>query len=141
MSNKVTGNIINIPVRKPTPEEVQRNQQQVEKLMERIKGDPKLLQRYADLTTGKFQELLEAVQRIGLDTVATFQQVWEEQEGHAECPLTQEQIGYAAMSTLNIAAVAYALGVMAREADEHVFTQAEVDKLWADFEIDPERGN
>ena len=135
MSNKITGTIVNIPIRKPTSEEVERNQQQIVKLMDQIRDNPALMQRYAELTTSKFQELLNLVQRLGMDTVATFNQVWSEQEGNGECPFSNEQIGYAAMTTLNIVAVAFALGQMAQEAGEHTFTQAEVDKLWSDLEI------
>lgn len=141
MSNKLTGNIVNIPVKKPSMEELERSREQISKLMDRMKTDPALLKRYADLTTERFQELLSAVQRIGLDTAVTFKQVWDETAEGNECPFTTEQIGHAAMTTLNIVAVAYALGVMAQEADRTTFTQEEVNKLWADFEIDPERGN
>ena len=141
MSTKlIGGTMINIPVKKTSAEQLERNREQVAKLMDQMKTDSKLLQRYADLTCGKFQELFEAVQRIGLDTVNTFNQVWEETAGGEKCTLTNEQIGHAAMTTLNVVAVAYALAVMAQEAGEHILTQDEVDELWVSRNNN-ERGN
>ena len=139
-SKNVIGNVVNVPVRKPTMEEVERNRERVEKLMERMKADPKLMQRYAELTATKFQELLGYIQAIGLDTNGTFLQVWEENSDE-KCPFNPDQIGHAAMTTINIISVAMALSTMAREADHTTFTQEEIDSLFAGLPSDNERGN